>query len=349
MAPETPATAAPAASQLTLQDQVHAVIATLSMPDEPAGLAVAKQWANERNKMQHAHGVTAYAKVAGASWTYYVKQLAIRIGRPPDTRTALPSTPKAEDVVHIDLGPSKLVSRNHAVISYDTAGEHRWKITVLGRNGVKVDEEVFKKDTVTTLRSGSVIEIGGVQMMFVLPDTAPVVAPGFLHKARLRSYVVDEEVPFPQDLFSPKSESGLGSVAVAGAGASAQARSTAVATAAAATATTATTTMKDARSRSNTLGTGGGSAIAPVYQRGVLLELTEDMDYSQDAMKEIKPPYSYALLIAQAILTSDSEQLTLSAIYSFIMQNYSFYRHSNMGWQVWSLHLYCPCVCFPGY
>ena len=62
--------------------------------------------------------------------------------------------------------------------------------------------------------------------------------------------------------------------------------------------------------------------------------MTEDMDYSQDAMKEIKPPYSYALLIAQAILSSDSEQLTLSSIYQFIMDKYSFYRHSNMGWQV---------------
>ncbi|KAF8543912.1 fork head domain-containing protein [Trichophaea hybrida] len=303
------------------QDQVNAVIATLAMPDGDQPVpAASKQWANEKNFQQNTHGVTAYAKVAGANWTYYVKDLNIRIGRPPDTRPSTAGSPtppplKVEDSVHIDLGPSKLVSRQHAVISYDTNGEHNWQIHVIGRNGVKVDDETFKKDTSTVLRSGSVIEIGGVQMMFVLPNKTPIIAPSVIRRARLQHYIVDEEQPL---VHTPTNDAAF---------------EPASAIAKLATSGPAHGELPGAsRMQSDALEINS-NAMAPAYQRGVLLELTEDMDYSQDAMKEVKPPYSYALLIAQAILSSDTEQLTLASIYQFIMDKYSFYRHSNMGWQ----------------
>lgn len=319
----------------TPQDRVNAVIVSLAMPDGGQPPVVSTQFANETNFQENAHGITAYAKVAGCNWTYYVKDLVIRIGRPPDTRpgtgTAGSPTPpplKPEDTVHIDLGPSKLVSRNHAIISYDgdnTDGVHDWRIHVIGRNGVKIDDDSYKKDSIVVLRSGSVIEIGGVQMMFVLPNKTPVIATSIMRRARLREYIIDEEVPLE---FGPvKKEFGpdatINGLTTPSALADGDAPVTAVAT------------TGGKRSRSNTqIGGIGGSATAPIYQRGVLLEMTEDMDYSQDALKEIKPPYSYALMIAQAILSSETEQLTLSSIYQFIMDKYSFYRHSNMGWQV---------------
>ena len=65
-------------------DQINAVIASLAMPDP--NVVVAVKYANDENYRQSAQGITAYAKVAGASWTYYVKELTIRIGRPPDAR-----------------------------------------------------------------------------------------------------------------------------------------------------------------------------------------------------------------------------------------------------------------------
>ncbi|KAI8366065.1 uncharacterized protein BYT42DRAFT_588776 [Radiomyces spectabilis] len=46
-----------------------------------------------------------------------------------------------------------------------------------------------------------------------------------------------------------------------------------------------------------------------------------------------KPPYSYATLIAHAILTSRDGRLTLSGIYRWISENYPFYTLGLRGWQ----------------
>lgn len=47
-----------------------------------------------------------------------------------------------------------------------------------------------------------------------------------------------------------------------------------------------------------------------------------------------KPPYSYAQLIVQAILSATDKQLTLSGIYAHITKNYPYYRTADKGWQV---------------
>ncbi|KAI5289985.1 transcription factor [Ascosphaera aggregata] len=72
---------------------------------------------------------------------------------------------------------------------------------------------------------------------------------------------------------------------------------------------------------------------SPLYNRGLMMESTEDIDFSLDSSKDIKPPYSYAVLIAQAIFSSPEEKLTLNQIYTWIMHRYAFYRHSVGGWQ----------------
>uniref|UniRef100_A0A182NJI9 Fork-head domain-containing protein n=1 Tax=Anopheles dirus TaxID=7168 RepID=A0A182NJI9_9DIPT len=46
----------------------------------------------------------------------------------------------------------------------------------------------------------------------------------------------------------------------------------------------------------------------------------------------VKPPYSYAQLIIQAIMASPDKQLPLSEIYGYIAETYPFYRHSA-NWQ----------------
>lgn len=71
-----------------------------------------------------------------------------------------------------------------------------------------------------------------------------------------------------------------------------------------------------------------------VYSRGLIMESTQEIDYSRDAAKDLKPPYSYATMIAQAIFSSEEEKLTLSNIYAYIVDKFAFYRHSNSGWQV---------------
>ncbi|KAI9299621.1 fork head domain-containing protein, partial [Cunninghamella echinulata] len=46
-----------------------------------------------------------------------------------------------------------------------------------------------------------------------------------------------------------------------------------------------------------------------------------------------KPPYSYATLIAHAILSSEQRRLTLSEIYKWITIHYPYYTMQEHGWQ----------------
>ncbi|KAL5106446.1 Forkhead box protein K2 [Taenia crassiceps] len=47
----------------------------------------------------------------------------------------------------------------------------------------------------------------------------------------------------------------------------------------------------------------------------------------------VKPPYSFAQLIVQALASQPTRRLTLSGIYQFISQNYPYYRLEDKGWQ----------------
>lgn len=47
-----------------------------------------------------------------------------------------------------------------------------------------------------------------------------------------------------------------------------------------------------------------------------------------------KPPFSYASLIAQAIICNPKQRLALCNIYTWIMDTYPFYRIQTCGWQV---------------
>jgi hypothetical protein len=58
-----------------------------------------------------------------------------------------------------------------------------------------------------------------------------------------------------------------------------------------------------------------------------------DQDLSLDDAKDIKPPYSYATMISQAILSREDQMMSLADIYDWISKQYAFYRHSKSGWQ----------------
>jgi len=53
----------------------------------------------------------------------------------------------------------------------------------------------------------------------------------------------------------------------------------------------------------------------------------------KSAQNSQKPPYSYAELIAQAIISVPSYKLPLNKIYEWISTNYPFYKLSETGWQ----------------
>ncbi|KAG0188083.1 transcription factor [Apophysomyces sp. BC1034] len=51
--------------------------------------------------------------------------------------------------------------------------------------------------------------------------------------------------------------------------------------------------------------------------------------------KRRRPPFSYSSLIAQAILESENERMTLRGIYSWIEKKYpALYNAEDTGWQV---------------
>lgn len=58
-----------------------------------------------------------------------------------------------------------------------------------------------------------------------------------------------------------------------------------------------------------------------------------NVDYSLGYKDGSKPPYSYASLITQAILSSEDKRLTLSSIYQWIQQKYPYYQNQINGWQ----------------
>lgn len=311
---------------------VTRVTQTLLAPNGP--VHASRDYANtihEYNK----DGVKAYAKIAALDWTYYITKLVVNIGRssePVQTRTDQDGQ-EDEDAVHIDLGPSKLISRQHASV-YFNREEETWWLRAKGRNSLKVDGAAWTAGQEGPLRSGEVIEIGGVEMMFVLPIN---LSPLHIHDQYLRrAGVVKEEessaapqptrhplpsvgdVPPPQ-LTSPASKSSRGQAGPK--------------------------PLAPAPPDYKRPGTPPSHRRAVAAQRtphveqqqlpGPVMMNNSDVDLSLDENSHIKPQFSYAQMITQAIMHTPDEKLNLNGIYNFIMSRYSYYKHQPAsGWQV---------------
>lgn len=289
-------------------------------------------------KTENKQSIRAYAKIAGRNWTYYVKTLHVNIGREPDREQKLDeqSSPvtiaaRALPEVNVDLGPSKFVSRLHAEIFYDGEETASWHIRVNGRNGVRLNNGILKRGTDTVLSCGDIIEIANTQMMFVTPGDKANIQPSFVDRAqRLANGEEDPGAwdasqhahPHPQP--TPTS-AGHDAAPVPSAGQPSLAPAPQF-------------LKRQVTPPPRSPDTVGARTAkqSPLYNRGMMMESTEEIDYSKDSAKDLKPPFSYATLIAQAIFSSEEEKLTLNSIYNWIMEKYAFYRHSQSGWQVWS-------------
>jgi len=312
-------------------------------------------YANALHEVAHPEGKEAYAKIAGNSWTFYVNELEIRIGRPPDERQPdgqqqLPDVEARmhdKSLVHIDLGPSKLVSRQHADIRYNEISGH-WYITVTGRNGIKVDDIHLGRGQSNNLVSGNVIDVAGTQMMFVTPNVVPVIHPTIL----AQSHAQHEENDDDEDDNVTHAQPSLPSqrTPTRGSGSRSGARNRPPSSNdrySNQQYSNSKQIPQSARSNSVMNDSVGDlqssiyrAKASPSFSRVLMLESTEDIDYSQDTARDIKPPHSYAQLIGMAILSSPEEKLTLSKIYEWIKERYAFYRFSGGGWQVSSCKAY---------
>jgi hypothetical protein len=271
----------------------------------------------------------AYAKIAGRDWTFYVTALKVIIGRPNNKRSSSPSKGiQAGPQVDIDLGPDQQISRLHADITFDDSVQ-QWCLHVNGRNGGFLDDQRMERGTKAFLRSGHIINILGTQMMFMLPSSPPEIH-GVLQKQLLAEDDEDEsstEVREDKPSNPPTSASrsrNLTSNGLSG------------------NTTTANTRTHGISSGRPTPGTPAQKARdahqprskpSPSYHRGVMMETTEEIDYSLENAREIKPPHSYAAMIGQAILSTPEEKATLAKIYDFIKAKYAFFRYGGTGWQ----------------
>lgn len=285
-------------------------------------------------------GVQAYAKLSGRGWTYYIKKLRNIIGRPPEGAAegaseypdaeheneidpgTLPTATAPERGVHINLGPNKMVSRNHAEITFDPNTE-QWNVTVHGRNGIKVNGTGLRRGEIKALVSGMVLEISAVEMMFVMPNDneSLVIHKKFLQRAGLISE--DPEKTDEEEIEDPSS--GMGSSALRGQNGTPGGLNIAPAP----PNYRRPGTPLSARSRVNY--TTGKSP----YVGGTIVMNAEDIDLSIDENKHIKPTFSYAQLITQAILNGPEEKSTLAGIYRYITDRFAYYRFQPAGgWQV---------------
>ena len=310
-------------------DLIDSVISYLGTAKDP--VAVAREHANE---VAGTETIQAFAKIAGKDWTYYVHEQVVNIGRPPDDRQIPPpvygvSSPvqdlKEQFPVHIDLGPSKIVSRHHASIYYDgeTFDGGGWFVRVNGRNGVRLDNHLLKRGAKAQLHSGAIVEIASTQMMFVMPNERVQIDQYFIDRAK--SLATGEAIPGESDRDTeperPKIENGIEDIS----------GFPSLAPAPPNFKRPSTPPTMDGRNQRAVF--DSKNTMSPMYGRGMMMESTQEIDYSRDSAKDLKPPYSYAHMIAQAIFSVEEEKLTLANIYSFIADRYAFYRHSNSGWQ----------------
>lgn len=282
----------------------------------------------------------AFAKVAGQNWTYYVTETSVVIGRPnkPKRESGVGvdgehPTSDSEYRIDIDLGPDMQVSRFHAKIEFDSdAGE--WMLIVNGRNGAVLDERRLERGQRAWLRSGMVINVLGTQMMFLLPEVAPEV-----HPEIKKMLLTDEDPNYEEDMGeekAPRSQTRgpRGRQSNIGAAGRGQPASTSHGSQQTIAATSSQQIPGTPVNRNKELTQPKSSAKqSPAYGRGLIMEGAEEIDYSAESARDIKPPLSYAAMIGQAILASPEENATLAKIYDFIKEKYAFYRFNGGGWQ----------------
>lgn len=264
-----------------------------------------------------------------------MKDTHIYIGRPPDVPSVHNSDVSEASgsphlLTHIDLGPSKLISRMHAKLYFDEEAS-KWIVIVYGRNGVKVNDIHLRCGQKIPIRSGDVIEIVGTQMMFVAVDGQPEIHPTFLQKLRDQIPPNLEPNNISQPHYLPDNSKPIGPAPSL---TQSSARSRVNGQAILAPAPPDFRRSTPTKTQRTSAQTGLNLNQSPPFGRGIVMESSQLIDYSSDSAKDIKPGLSYATMIAQAITSTPDQSISLKGIYDWIVTNFSYYRHHGGNWQV---------------
>lgn len=66
---------------------------------------------------------------------------------------------------------------------------------------------------------------------------------------------------------------------------------------------------------------------------GSLTDSPNEKRKNSGSRRQEKPPYSYIALIVMAIQSTPSKRCTLSEIYTYLQQRWSFFRSNYQGWK----------------
>ena len=294
---------------------------------------------HHNDKMEQTYGksiVRAFAKICGRDWTYYVQDAEINIGREQALENDVESPP-----VHIDLGPSKVVSRTHAVVTYGP-DDQGWHVKVHGRNGIKVDDEDVRKGESKEIHCGTVISVAGTEMLFQIADETTRIHQKY--KDRVVTFDEEADTSAPRDGSSNAHPSlYYGTSGLPYSGGEPKSPYLPVGTGYTGQVNIAPTPAGPLRpvtpetSPPKQVAGGSTKKRSPPNRRGIngmMMESTEQIDYALESSKAIKPGCSYAAMITWAILSTTDQTLSLAGIYSWIKAHYAYYRNAQTGWQV---------------
>lgn len=259
--------------------------------------------------------VRAYAKLQGRTWEYYVQELAITLGRCPEPGSA--STGGGVDVF---LGTSEGISRKHLRIEYSTS-ERCWELYCFGKSGVTVAgkrHEPFCQPI--PLISRSLIQVEDVEFYFLLPmDSLSSLSlrPGGSKPPTAHPTAHQFHNQYPP-LAGSRGERSKGNATMV----RRKHRKRVIEDAS----VQATVPKKRNSSSASGEGSAGSEAESPTATN-------EPASPPPDVGDLIKPPLSYACLIAEAINSTEEKRLTLSGIYQYLAEKYPYFRYTVSGWQ----------------
>ncbi|XP_020914191.1 forkhead box protein K1 [Exaiptasia diaphana] len=255
------------------------------------------------------NNVTPIAKLEGREFEYLVRQSRIIIGR----NSSLGS-------VDVNMGHSSFVSRRHLEIRYDSG---QFYLSCNGKNGIFVDG-VFTRRGAPPLKLSPTCVLRfpstNVKIRFTSllssNDSTPRRVPSPPKTKMLAPLKIN--IPEHDGVFSSPVPSPTGTISVPNSCPASPSNTRedhkfvnslqAVAEYAVNSANSVNDESHSESKTSNSADTGGNK-------------------------DDGKPPYSYAQLIVQAILSASDKQLTLSGIYAHITKNYPYYRTADKGWQ----------------
>ncbi|XP_031563321.1 forkhead box protein K1-like [Actinia tenebrosa] len=255
------------------------------------------------------NNITPIAKLEGREFEYLVRQNRIIIGR----NSSLGS-------VDVNMGHSSFVSRRHLEIRYENGNFY---LSCNGKNGIFVDGVFTRRgapplklspacvlrfpSTNVKIRFTSLLNDGVPRRVPSPPKTKTQLAP-------LKINIPDHDASFSSPIPSP-----TGTISVPNSCPASPSNS-----------------REDHKFVSNLRAVAEYAAnVSHATSNSSSVSLDSKMESNADGgnKEDGKPPYSYAQLIVQAILTAPDKQLTLSGIYAHITKNYPYYRTADKGWQ----------------